>query len=134
MAGSGFAQRVQGISASAGAAPKGGFVRPAGGSGLNDAEFRAVLQHQSQLAEARGAEVSFQEALDDWDQHHALHWREERQREYLMLQREEIQRHKWIESEKARRDLGAQAVLDRIGTYAESWRAWYEREHDDTRS
>jgi|LSQX01.2.fsa_nt_gb hypothetical protein len=134
MAGSGFLQSVQRISATAGAAPNGGFIRPAGGSGLNQGEFKAVLRHQSQLAEARGTEVSFQEALEDWDQHHALRWREERQREYLMLQREEIQRHKWIESEKARRDLGAQAVLDWIGTYAESWRTWYEQEHGETRT
>jgi hypothetical protein len=134
MPGSGFLDCVQGVDASTGTASHEGYARPAGGSALNQAELRAVLQHQHQLTEARGTEVSFQDALDDWEQHHALRWREERQREYLMLQREEIQRHKWIESEKARRDLGAQAVLDWIGTYAESWRAWYEREHDDARS
>jgi hypothetical protein len=36
---------------------------------------------------------------------------------------QEIQRHKWIESEKAGRDLGQEAVLDWIHRYAESFRA-----------
>ncbi|HOD49937.1 MAG TPA: hypothetical protein PLM14_12945 [Candidatus Hydrogenedentes bacterium] len=101
---------------------------------MTQPEIYAVRQHQQSLAEVRGVEVSFQEALEDWQENHALRWREERQRQYLAMQREEIQRYKWIESEKARRDLGAQAVLDWIGNYAESWRAWYEREHGENLS
>lgn len=99
---------------------------------MTQAEIHAVRQHQQLLAETRGVDVDFQEALEDWRKHHAVKWREERQREYLAKQREEIQRHKWIESEKARRDLGAQAVMDWIRNYAESWRSWYEQEHGET--
>ena len=55
-------------------------------------------------------------------------WSEERQAEMLAEQREEILRHKWIESEKAQRDLGSEAALDWIRRYAAQWRRWYEGE------
>ena len=55
-------------------------------------------------------------------------WTEDRQATMLARQREEILRHKWIESEKAQRDLGADAVLDWIRRYAAEWRKWYESE------
>jgi hypothetical protein len=51
---------------------------------------------------------------------------EEKQAKMLAEEREEILRHKWIESEKAQRDLGAEAVLDWIYRYAAQWRHWYE--------
>ncbi len=105
-----------------------------GSMDVKEAEFRAICQHQEALSAMCGAEVGFEEAAADWREHHAVKWREQRQCEFLRLQREEILRHKWIESEKARRDLGAQAVLDWISTYAKSWRAWYEQEHGENLS
>lgn len=39
-------------------------------------------------------------------------------KEYLDCQTREIERHKWIESEKAGRDLGLEAVIDWIVKYA----------------
>ena len=43
-------------------------------------------------------------------------------RSYNEMQRQEILRHKWIESEKAGRDLGQEAVLDWIRRYAALFR------------
>jgi hypothetical protein len=40
-------------------------------------------------------------------------------KQYLELQRREIERYKWIESEKAGRDLGMDAVIDWILKYAD---------------
>ncbi len=40
-------------------------------------------------------------------------------KEYLKLQSLEIERHKWIESEKAGKDLGMDAVIDWILKYAD---------------
>ncbi len=40
-------------------------------------------------------------------------------KKYLELQTREIERHKWIESEKAGRDLGSEAVIDWILKYAD---------------
>ena len=56
---------------------------------------------------------------------------------------DEIQRHKWIESEKARRDVGHAAVVDWLGRFwwrfcrwrrlehLEGVRRWYEFSHED---
>ena len=40
-------------------------------------------------------------------------------KEYLEFQDREIERHKWIESEKAGRDLGKDAAIDWILKYAD---------------
>lgn len=134
MSGPGYSQSSETVAPSTGEKSNGCARGPEGECLLTKAEICAVRRHQQSLAEARGVEVAFDEALEDWRKHHAVKWREERQREYLARQREEIQRHKWIESEKARRDLGAQAVLDWIGNYAESWRKRYEQENGENLS
>jgi len=48
-------------------------------------------------------------------------------KKYLELQEKEIQRHKWIESEKAGRDLGFEAVIDWIQRYADQFSDAYLR-------
>jgi hypothetical protein len=45
--------------------------------------------------------------------------------EYLELQNVEIEKHKWIESEKAGRDLGADAVIEWIMKYADRFSDHY---------
>lgn len=40
---------------------------------------------------------------------------------YLELQNREIERYKWIESEKAGRDLGSKAIIDWILKYADQF-------------
>jgi hypothetical protein len=42
-------------------------------------------------------------------------------KEIIQMETEEINRHKWIESEKAGRDLGDQAVLDWIEKYSDQF-------------
>lgn len=101
-----------------------------GGQLLNRAELYEVRCHQKRLSEREDREVSFTEALKDWLEHYALDWRQNRQRVYLEKQREEILRHKWIESEKANRDLGSKAVLDWIANYAAQWRESYEKDEE----
>ncbi len=46
--------------------------------------------------------------------------------EYMKAQVEEIQKYKWIESEKACCDLGDQAVENWIKKYAEVFRTQWE--------
>lgn len=43
---------------------------------------------------------------------------------YLAREREEMLRHKWIESEKAGRDLGQEALFDWVKRYAGEFRRW----------
>ncbi|AOY60528.1 hypothetical protein B2D07_18810 [Desulfococcus multivorans] len=44
----------------------------------------------------------------------------------LHLQVDEILKHKWIESEKAMRDLGNEAVFDWVRKYAADFRTYWE--------
>lgn len=98
---------------------------------LSKAEMRAIEVHKYYLSLGQGRDVGIECAIQDWQAHHADHWRRERHERMLALQREEILRYKWIESEKANRDLGKGAAMEWIRKYAAQWRAWYEREYDD---
>jgi hypothetical protein len=48
---------------------------------------------------------------------------------YMILQREEMQRHKWIESEKNRGDLGPQALADWVCKYSKQFARYWRRTH-----
>ena len=95
------------------------------------AELREINLHKYFLSQKRGYDVGFEAARRDWEDKHSRRWREARHRAMLDLQCAEIARHKWLESEKARRDLGREAALDWIEKYAAKWRKWYECEYDD---
>lgn len=52
--------------------------------------------------------------------------------EYLKIQAQEIDRHKWIESEKAGRDLGMEAAIDWIMKYADRFSEHYISQNPDS--
>ncbi|MDQ1284678.1 MAG: hypothetical protein QG663_81 [Thermodesulfobacteriota bacterium] len=52
--------------------------------------------------------------------------------EYLKIQAQEIERHKWIESEKAGRDLGTEAIIDWIMKYADRFSEQYQQRCSDS--
>lgn len=97
---------------------------------LARAEQRAVERHREYLREIRGEAVSLDEALSDWKANYAQKWRAACLARMLEHQRAEINRHKWIESEKASCDVGKDAVLDWIQRYAGRWRKWYDENED----
>ena len=44
----------------------------------------------------------------------------------FVVMKDEIYRHKWLESEKANKDIGfEQALLDWMGKYGNGWRTHY---------
>lgn len=94
------------------------------------AERQAVEEHRSKLSAEQGHDVSLAEAVEDWTEHYAFVWRQRRHAQMMAMEREEILRHKWIESEKNRRDVGAEAVFDWIHRYAATWRRWFEEEYE----
>ena len=98
---------------------------------LKRAELREIERHKYYMSLERGEDVGFETAANDWLANYAQAWREERQQRMLALQREEINRYKWIQSERASRDLGGEAVLEWIQKYAAHWREWYENEYYD---
>ncbi|MBI5091664.1 MAG: hypothetical protein HZB26_04375 [Candidatus Hydrogenedentes bacterium] len=89
-----------------------------------------VSRHKVALSKESGRNVTDSEARADWETRHGEEWRADYQAQMLALQREEMLKYKWIESEKAQRDLGRDAILDWINKYAAHWRAWYEAESD----
>lgn len=97
---------------------------------LSRAEKLAVERHRIRLCADRDCALSFEDALTDWMENHSAKWRQERHARMLAMEREEIMRHKWIESEKGNRDVGSEAVFDWIRKYAAIWRKWFEEEYD----
>lgn len=52
-------------------------------------------------------------------------------KQYMSDQIKEMEIHKWIESERANRDLGEEALRDWIKNHAEEFRKKWEEEHKD---
>jgi hypothetical protein len=48
---------------------------------------------------------------------------------YLAIQKEEIDLHKWLESEKCKRDLGQQALNDWVARYSNQFAHYWRRTH-----
>ena len=96
---------------------------------MTPAEYEAIDVHKYYLSEKAGYDVGMEFAVADWLRNHSIEWRKRRSREDNHLQIQEIEKHKWIESKKAGRDLGDQAALDWVIKHAESWRRWRERCH-----
>ena len=51
--------------------------------------------------------------------------------QFMLDQCDEMKRHKWIESEKAGRDLGNQAIREWICKYAKEYRRNYIKRNRD---
>ncbi|HOO76317.1 MAG TPA: hypothetical protein PK636_02860 [bacterium] len=90
-------------------------------------EWRAIEVHRYFLSQRFCRFVSMEETIQSWLNHHSQAWRETQVRKATEEQLQEIEKHKWIESEKAGCDLGNIAMLDWINKYAESWRRQWER-------
>lgn len=95
--------------------------------GLSIAEERAIYRFWERLSAQLGRQVSRDEARAIWERDYAEAWRIKYLAHVMRIQREEMLRHKWIESEKAHRDLGNEAIWDWINKYAASFRDWYEQ-------
>lgn len=98
---------------------------------LEEAERRAINRHKYELSMQQGEDVGFEQAARDWFENCAQAWREHRLRKMLQMQREEINRYKWIESERARKDLGRPAVEEWIHKHAAAWRVMWEETYLD---
>lgn len=101
-------------------------------SHFSPAEARAIEVHKYFLSLEAGYDVGWEYAATHWLLHFSTRWRQARLQEEMDQQRNEIQKHKWIESERAGRDLGQSAVQDWIVRYAAEWRRW--RENLDSQS
>jgi hypothetical protein len=49
---------------------------------------------------------------------------------YMKMQIEEAEKHRWIESEKAQRDLGEDAEIDWVVRYGKDFRDYWRKTHN----
>jgi hypothetical protein len=92
---------------------------------LTREEREAIETHKYFLSKEAGRDVGMAYAIAHWLVHHASYWRHERLRRGLADQWKEIEKHKWIESEKAGADLRDTAAMDWIKKHAVDWRRWH---------
>ena len=94
---------------------------------LTPAELQAILDHKRTMSVAHGVEVSLEEAIEHFVEHYELDWMREKQRRDLAEQRHEIEKHKYLRSEKEGHDIGkARAAEEWCAKYAPIWRAEHE--------
>jgi len=94
---------------------------------LTPAELQAILEHKRSMSVARGREISLEDAITHFIEHYELDWMREKQRRDLTEQRHEIDKHKYLQSEKEGRDIGkARAAEEWCEKYAPIWRAEHE--------
>ena len=91
------------------------------------AEWQAMEVHRYYMSERAGYDVGIVRTVEDWLLHYSADWRKEKLRKDLADQATEIMKHKWIESEKARMDLGNAAAIDWVRKHAAEWRRWREK-------
>jgi phosphotransferase system HPr (HPr) family protein len=94
---------------------------------LTPAELQAILEHKRTMSAAHGVAVSLEEAIEHFIEHYELDWMREKQRRDLAEQRQEIEKHKYLRSEKEGRDIGkTRAAEEWCEKYAPIWRAEHE--------
>jgi hypothetical protein len=84
-------------------------------------ERKAIETHKYYLSKEAGLNVGMAYAIAHWLVYYAPAWRHERLRRDLEDQWMEIEKHKWIESERAGTDLGYHAAMDWIKKHAANW-------------
>lgn len=90
---------------------------------LIPSELRAIEIHKYFLSEKERREVSFEEAMIDFINNYEADFLCKKQVEDNQKQREEIQKYKWIESEKEGHDIGStKAAMEWIEKYGCIWR------------
>ena len=94
---------------------------------LTPAELQAILDHKRTMSAAHGVEVSLEGAIEHFIERYELDWMREKQRRDLAEQRREIEKHKYLRSEKEGHDIGrARAAEEWCEKYAPIWRAEHE--------
>lgn len=94
-------------------------------SSLHPAELRAVLDLQIKLKE-EGKTSALEETINIFLNNYEKDWEREKLRRDNLAQKKEIEKHKWLESEKAGRDLGDAPIYEWKEEHAPFWREWRE--------
>ena len=92
-------------------------------------ERRAILVHRFFLCLERQRDVSVEESIESWESGPSRKWRCEKMRRDATQQLREIERHKYLLSQKVGRDIGWEAAAqDWVEHHAAAWRKWWEEQ------
>ncbi|MCX8093915.1 MAG: HPr family phosphocarrier protein [Candidatus Goldbacteria bacterium] len=89
---------------------------------LTPSELKAIEEHRYFLGIELKREVSIDEAIQSFFNKYMEDWRREKTRRDNLEQLQEIQKHKYLKSKEAGRDLGEEAIDEWMKKYAEIWR------------
>ncbi|MFA7160453.1 MAG: HPr family phosphocarrier protein [Kiritimatiellia bacterium] len=92
---------------------------------LTPPELKAALEHQGYLARQYERSVTLEEAIADFINRFREAWLREKMRRDNAIQKQEIEKHKYLRSEKQGFDIGrAVAAEDWCRNFAATWRVW----------
>lgn len=90
---------------------------------ISPPELAAITELKTLMSKRAGREVTVDEAIEEFLTTHRQEWQRLKFRSDNYTQIQEIERHKWIESEKVGHDIGSvRAALDWTERYAHLWR------------
>lgn len=94
-------------------------------------ERRAIIVFRHCLQCDLERDIAIEEAVAFWERGAAAEWRREKMRIDGQKQLEEIERHKYVVSQRVGHDIGwERAALDWIDRYAADWRRWWEEQRE----
>ena len=90
-------------------------------------ERRAILVHRFYLSLQAHRDVSLEETLRSWESGICMPWRREKMLRDSQAQLKEIEKHKYLLSQKLGYDVGWEyAAQDWVASHAADWREWWE--------
>ena len=85
------------------------------------------MVHRYFLGIEWGKEPSLGDTIASWETRFAREWRRKKAMLDVQAQLKEIDRHKYLLSQRANQDIGwEEAAKDWISTHAGTWREWWE--------
>jgi hypothetical protein len=91
-----------------------------------------ILLHRFYLSLELQRETTIEEALSSWEAGPCRQWRREKMLRDSRQQICEIERHKYLLSQRAGHDIGWEAAArDWIEHHAAAWREWWEEQPDE---
>ena len=90
-------------------------------------EKKAILAHRFTLSVKLKRDATIEETLASWESGICTPWRQKKMRQDGKEQLRQIERHKYLVSQKAGYDIGWEAAAqDWIDHHAGPWRDWWE--------
>ena len=96
-------------------------------------ERLAIVRYRALLVKDQQRDVSLEETLEVWEDGACGPWRKKKMRLDGQMQLREIERHKYLVSERCGYDIGWDfAAEDWIMAHAGPWRVWWEKQPESS--